>query len=167
MPTTDRGRATWFRMGPDLNMRVSDAERAQVADRLARHFADGRLDQVEFDERVSRAMAAKTVGDLRGLFDDLPDLPGDIPDDNADDTRADGFQPGHAPGMSPTHGCAAARRGGPLRRPVRTALLVVLILAAANIAWHMVAFWVTPLVWLVVIAALIVALSRHHHRPGN
>ena len=167
MPTTDRGRATWFRMGPDLNMRVSDAERAEVADRLGRHFADGRLDQAEFDDRVSRAMAAKTVGDLRGLFDDLPDLPGDIPDDNADDTRASSFAgPGQAPGMSPTYGCAA-RRGGPLRRPVRTALLVVLILAAANIAWHMVGFWVTPLVWLVLIAALIVALSRRGHRSGN
>jgi hypothetical protein len=52
---------------------VSDAERQAVADRLSEHFGDGRLDQVEFDERVSQAMNAKTRGDLRGLFDDLPD----------------------------------------------------------------------------------------------
>ena len=57
----------------DQHLRVSDAERNEVADRLAAHFGDGRLDQAEFDERVSRAMAAKTRGDLEGLFDDLPD----------------------------------------------------------------------------------------------
>jgi hypothetical protein len=153
-------------MGPDLNMRVSDAERAEVADRLARHFADGRLDQVEFDERVSRAMAAKTVGDLRGLFDDLPDLPGDIPDDNADDTRA--FTgPGRAAGMSPAAGCTAARRHRPMRGPVRTLVLVALILAAANVSWHLAGFWVTPLAWLVIIAAIIVAVSRHGRRSDR
>ena len=168
VPTTDRSRPAWFRAGPDLNMRVSDADRAEVTDRLARHFADGRLDQTEFDERSTRAMAAKTVGDLQGLFDDLPDLPGDIPDDNADDSRSDRFAgPGSAPGMTRAYGCTAARRGGPLRRPVRTALLVVLILAAANITWHLVAFWVTPLVWLAVIAVLIMAVSRHGHRSGR
>jgi hypothetical protein len=55
-------------------MRVSDAERSQVADALSKHFADGRLDQAEFDERMQRAMAAKTRADLAGLFDDLPPL---------------------------------------------------------------------------------------------
>ena len=57
----------------DQHLRVSDAERQAVADRLAEHFADGRLDQAEFDERVGRAMNAKTRADLGGLFDDLPD----------------------------------------------------------------------------------------------
>ena len=31
-----------------LHLRVSDAERAEVADRLSKHYADGRLDQAEF-----------------------------------------------------------------------------------------------------------------------
>ena len=57
----------------DQNLRVSDAERQAVTDRLAEHFADGRLDQAEFDERVGRAMNAKTRADLNGLFDDLPE----------------------------------------------------------------------------------------------
>ena len=57
----------------DQHMRVSDAERQAVADRLAEHFSSGRLDQEEFDERVSRAMSAKTRADLNGLFDDLPE----------------------------------------------------------------------------------------------
>jgi hypothetical protein len=57
----------------DQHLRVSDAERQAVTDRLAEHFADGRLDQAEFDARVGRAMNAKTRADLNGLFDDLPE----------------------------------------------------------------------------------------------
>ena len=57
----------------DQHLRVSDAERNAVTERLATHYSDGRLDQAEFDDRVSKAMAAKTRGDLDGLFDDLPD----------------------------------------------------------------------------------------------
>ena len=63
-----------FRYGyTDQHIRVSDAERTEVADRLAAHFGEGRLNQAEFDERVAQAMNAKTRGDLRGLFDDLPE----------------------------------------------------------------------------------------------
>lgn len=54
--------------------RVSDTERSEIADLLAKHYADGRLDQVEFNERVDQAMKAKTRADFRGLLDDLPDL---------------------------------------------------------------------------------------------
>ncbi|HTP17429.1 MAG TPA: DUF1707 domain-containing protein [Streptosporangiaceae bacterium] len=57
-------------VSPDL--RVSDAERAEAADRLAKHYSDGRLDQAELDERLDRAMKATTGADLTGLFDDLP-----------------------------------------------------------------------------------------------
>ena len=58
---------------PDRSsLRVSDAERNEVADKLSRHFADGRLDEVEFKERLDAAMSAKTQADLAGLFDDLP-----------------------------------------------------------------------------------------------
>jgi Domain of unknown function (DUF1707) len=58
----------------DAALRASDAERNQVADKLSRHFADGRLDQIEFRARLDRAMGATTRGDLEGLFDDLPPL---------------------------------------------------------------------------------------------
>jgi hypothetical protein len=55
------------------NMRVSHAERTDVADRLSKHYGDGRLDEEEFNERLDRAMKAKTQSDLDGLFDDLPE----------------------------------------------------------------------------------------------
>jgi hypothetical protein len=57
---------------PPDQMRISDADRQQVADTLSKHYADGRLDRSEFDDRVSAAMGAKTRGDLRGLLEDLP-----------------------------------------------------------------------------------------------
>jgi hypothetical protein len=55
-------------------MRIGDAERSQMAEVLGKHFADGRLDQHEFDERMEKAMAAKTEADLAGLLADLPKL---------------------------------------------------------------------------------------------
>ena len=62
----------------DGALRASDAERNEVADKLSRHFADGRLDQIEFRARLDRAMGATTRGDLGGLFDDLPPLGNEV-----------------------------------------------------------------------------------------
>jgi hypothetical protein len=62
-------RGSWL----DPNLRVGDAERAEVTDRLAKHFSDGRLDHAEFSERMDRAMRAKTMADLTGLLADLPE----------------------------------------------------------------------------------------------
>src|SRR5262249_58222919 len=55
---------------PDL--RVSDAERDAVVTELGEHFGQGRLDQAEFDERVNKALSARTGRDLGGLLADLP-----------------------------------------------------------------------------------------------
>jgi Flp pilus assembly protein TadB len=57
---------------PASDLRVSDADRAEIADRLSKHYSDGRLDQDEFSERLDRAMSAKTQADLHGLLADLP-----------------------------------------------------------------------------------------------
>src|ERR1700761_7586627 len=54
-------------------MRVSDADRAQVADRLARAHGEGRLTLVEYDERVRAAHGAVVRDDLAPLLTDLPD----------------------------------------------------------------------------------------------
>jgi hypothetical protein len=67
---------------PPGSLRVSDAERNEVADRLSAHFAAGRLDEAEFKERLDAAMGAKTQADLSGLFDDLPPLPKEVPVDH-------------------------------------------------------------------------------------
>jgi hypothetical protein len=55
-----------------MDLRVSDAERDAVVTELGDHFQQGRLDQAEFDERVTQALAARTRRDLDGLLADLP-----------------------------------------------------------------------------------------------
>jgi hypothetical protein len=58
-------------MGRD-EMRAGDSDRQAVADKLKQALDEGRLDLAEYDERLQRAYAAKTYGDLKGLLDDLP-----------------------------------------------------------------------------------------------
>jgi hypothetical protein len=53
-------------------LRVGDAERDEVASALHEHFAQGRLARDELDERLSAALSARTVGDLRQVTRDLP-----------------------------------------------------------------------------------------------
>jgi Domain of unknown function (DUF1707) len=56
----------------DDNIRVSDADRDRVTVQLRDHFAEGRITSGELDERLSAALNAKTVGDLRRIMADLP-----------------------------------------------------------------------------------------------
>src|ERR1700733_7975946 len=63
----------------DASLRASDDERNAVADKLSRHYAEGRLDEVEFKNRLDIAMSATTRGDLHGLFGDLPPLASEPP----------------------------------------------------------------------------------------
>jgi hypothetical protein len=58
----------------DDTHRASDAEREAVADRLRAAAGEGRLDNDELEERLGRAYAARTVGDLATLTTDLPVL---------------------------------------------------------------------------------------------
>jgi hypothetical protein len=129
----------------DQHIRVSDAERQAVADRLGAHYADGRLDQAEFDERVTRTMAAKTRGDLDGLFDDLPDL---------EPTGA----PGSARPVSPTGPSLPYRhhRLG-IFRPLA---LLVLAIVAASATWHAVTSIYIPWFWIAVMAVVVLFVTR-------
>jgi DUF1707 SHOCT-like domain len=51
---------------------ASDAERDQAAARLQSAFAEGRLNDTEFDQRMRAALTARTRADLAGLVTDLP-----------------------------------------------------------------------------------------------
>ena len=55
-------------------LRAADADRERVAEQLRRAHAEGRLDLVEYDERVQTAWAARTYGDLAAVTADLPEL---------------------------------------------------------------------------------------------
>ena len=119
----------------DQNLRVSDAERQAVTDRLAEHFGDGRLDQAEFDERVGRAMSAKTRADLGGLFADLPE----------------------------TGAPAATDR--PRRRHRHPVLLIGLVVVIALAAGHIVVplLWIGTFAVIVLLATGTIGHSRSHH----
>jgi hypothetical protein len=132
------------------NLRVSDAERSEVADLLSKHYGDGRLDQAEFDQRMDMAMHAKTYADLNGLFDDLPQP----------DPSGPPGPPG--PGRHPAHE-HHVHRGG------RGLLLIALIVVVAVTAGHAVAwsftpwFWFGPWLWIALIALVIMYVARHRH----
>jgi hypothetical protein len=121
-------------------MRVSDAERAEVADQLAQHYGDGRLDQAELDERLGRAMGAKTQADLTGITADLPHI----------DPRPGSSRPAAARASS-TYPPAPRSRPG---RPRSRVLPIVLLIALAVVASHALTpffwapFWLGPGLWL-------------------
>lgn len=56
-------------------LRASDAEREKVAEEMREHYALGRLDSTELDERLSAAYGARTRAELDVLRHDLPLLP--------------------------------------------------------------------------------------------
>jgi hypothetical protein len=56
-------------------VRASDADREHVADRLREAAVEGRLLAEELEERLARALRAKTYGDLDPLVADLPHPP--------------------------------------------------------------------------------------------
>ena len=53
-------------------IRASDQDREAVVQRLQAAFAEGRLDDEEFDERTRAALTARTSANLAPLLDDLP-----------------------------------------------------------------------------------------------
>jgi hypothetical protein len=64
-------------MDEDVEMRASDIERDATVAQLQAAYADGRLDNAEFDARVRATLAAKTRRELDRLAADLPmPLPG-------------------------------------------------------------------------------------------
>lgn len=54
------------------NRRIGDTEREEAVELLQEHHVEGRLDVVEFDRRMSKALAARTLPELHALFTDMP-----------------------------------------------------------------------------------------------
>lgn len=57
---------------PSAALRVGDTERNAAVNALGEHMSTGRLDLDEFGTRSAKASSARTVGELRELFTDLP-----------------------------------------------------------------------------------------------
>jgi Domain of unknown function (DUF1707) len=58
-------------------VRLGDADREQLFDRLSRHAAEGRLDVTELERRVEAVAAAETREEAAAVLADLPPLAAD------------------------------------------------------------------------------------------
>ncbi len=61
-------------MPADPKIRASDEDRDRAASLLREHHAVGRLTAEEFNERLDKVYAARTMGDLDALLADLPGI---------------------------------------------------------------------------------------------
>lgn len=120
---------------PPGDLRASDAERHQVEQELSSHYAEGRLDDAELQERLAQVAAAKTRRQLAGVLDDLPPV-------------------GEEEGPGPEAASPAPPRRPYRRHPVLAAVLVVVCIAAfapplAFAAHHIWPLWLVALVLFV------------------
>jgi hypothetical protein len=153
-----RERASYANPG----MRISDAERAEVADRLSRHYGDGRLDQAEFSRRLDQAMNAVTQSDLSGLFDDLPE-PGS-------GTAAPGTGPRDAgPAAAPLSGQRRPRPpcAGRPRRSLHRVISLGIFVVIAIVGGHALAHLFVPWVLIAVGAVLWLRYDSRRRRRGS
>ncbi|MFD2092520.1 DUF1707 SHOCT-like domain-containing protein [Blastococcus deserti] len=118
---------------PEPHLRAADADRAAVAALLGEHMSAGRLTVEEYDERLARAYAARTYGELDQLTADLPaTVPAPRPAPPA--ARA-------TPSPVDTHGGWDADPHS-WRSWLTTSLIVVTIWAATSLAsWELHYFW--------------------------
>jgi Domain of unknown function (DUF1707)/Domain of unknown function (DUF4190) len=61
-----------YQMQMNLAMRAASADRERAVDVLKAGFTEGRLTQDEYNDRMGRAYAARTYGELMALTADLP-----------------------------------------------------------------------------------------------
>jgi hypothetical protein len=157
-------------MASDSRIRASDADRDQTAAALREHLAAGRLTTEEFDERLDKAYAAKTVGELDDLMADLPgtDLE-QLP--KASLHRA----AGHPPSPERSGGSIEARQGrfSPAWRAAWGSWLAIslflfaiwLVSGAGGALWFL---WVVlPLGALLLGRWVVGAPARSERRPGH
>jgi hypothetical protein len=113
-----------------------------VVTELGGHFQPGRLDRAEFDERVTKALCARTGRDLGGLLADLPPA------------REDSSAP--QPGTRPP--------GTLILVPLLAAAILIAGIAAGG-AHHLWVAW--PLWWLIPIMVLRFSWWRRNCGDGS
>ena len=148
-------------MSPD-EIRIGDTERDAVMVALHDHFAQGRLDNAELDERLEATLTAKTQGELRTIVRDLPGDSGLKPE------RRDHQHPyaawhAHPAPWGHHHPAWGRRRGFPGFPILLTVFLIVGFTAGFPTALFTI-FQVALLIWIVKAIVLSTRLRRSHHR---
>lgn len=134
-------------------LRAADADREAAAAALRQHYTEGRLDAVEYDERLARCYAARTLGELDALFPDLPRL---------SPVAAASISPTPYSPHSDQH---PATRGGwqwPAVAPLAIVLIVVLVVVTGFAGAHHVWF-----AWPLLFFAFRFGGRGNRHRPRN
>ncbi|TFV72916.1 DUF1707 domain-containing protein [Blastococcus sp. CT_GayMR19] len=120
---------------PQPHLRAADTDRAAVATVLGEHMSAGRLTLDEYDERLTRAYAARTFGELEALTADLPPV---------STGRAVETAPHTEPAPAPAAGAATWQGADPhsWRSWMSTSLIVIAIWATISLAsWELLYFW--------------------------
>ena len=113
----------------DGTWRISDGDRDAAVQALGEHYATGRLDKAEYDERVDLAWAARTNLELPPLFRDLPLPHGNVVAPEVVARRAPIVDRGrHQPAWAP-------RRRGPLGPLGPLPFLVILLAFLLHAPW--------------------------------
>jgi len=153
---------------PEPHLRAADADRAAVADVLGAHMSAGRLSVAEFDERLSRAYAAKTYGELAELTADLPPLAANTPAASPVPAPRQESAPSPAADCSPSPWHGGWDQSHSWRAWLSTSLIVLTIWAVTSLAsWEFHYFW--P-IWVigpwgaVLLAQSVTGGGRDRHR---
>jgi hypothetical protein len=118
--------------------RIGDADRDRAVGYLQEHLAQGRLDAAEFDERMERALRARTGSELTPLFSDLPQ-----PRPGQELAPAAGFTaPPWQAGQAATPAAPAAPAPAP--RPDQPRAFI----AISGVIWPVTALAITFIPWL-------------------
>ncbi len=119
---------------PEPHLRAADADRSAVASVLGEHMTAGRLTVAEYEERLTRAYAAKTYGELAELTTDLPG--------GAAPAVRSGAMPARRADRPARHGGWHDADAWAWRTWASTAALVIGIWAVTSLAtWEFLYFW--------------------------
>ncbi|HEY8456643.1 MAG TPA: DUF1707 domain-containing protein [Actinopolymorphaceae bacterium] len=124
----------------DERLRIGDAERDQALRMLGEHHAAGRLDLNEFQEQSSRILAARTWGELKEIFADLPEPHPRPVSDAALERRADSAAPAKKESAAPSRrrGEAVWRFAAGLSTFVWIASIAVIMMTGVDWWWILV-----------------------------
>jgi hypothetical protein len=111
-------------VGPSNAVRASNAERDVAAGKLQEAFAEGRLDDEEFDHRMRAALTARTHAELDVLLTDLPAPAGGRPGPASTVSASTGPASTVRPGRLAVAYKGAVRRAGRWRVPERYTTVV-------------------------------------------
>jgi len=137
-------------------IRASDEDRSRTAAALGEHYAAGRLTLEEFQERLDKAYAARTLGELDRLTTDLPET--DL--SRLPQRRAPG------PVQVPEGGSVLVRRAA-LRFWLSIGVVVIviwLLSGASGGPWFV---WVAVLLGLLMLRRWVTGGPRHSDRSGG